>query len=127
LTCERAAANVEYYWRKKLVDNASEGDEVNIQHVRRDPEQATAASRKHHYPIEPRKIVIASIKASDKNLSCREICRRMDKKLERNSMLLPLESWMSKTHDRTWEGNYLHQKTRPSVSKYISLIKPAGA
>jgi hypothetical protein len=127
LTCERAAANVEYYWRKKLVDNTSEGDDVNIQHVRRDPEQATAPSRKQHYPIDPRKVEIASIKASGKNLSCLEICRRMDKKQERDPKLLPLKSWIRKSKDRTWEGNYLNELTRSAVRKYISLIKPAGA
>lgn len=112
-------------WKRKVEIDALEAEAIAKIRLKR-----RALITERHYPknrkSDPRKSTIAIIKADSPDFTTLGICRLMDNKLENNKRLAPLRSWSTKSKERTWVGNYRHDLTTSSVSKYVSLIAPAG-
>jgi len=125
LTVERLIDHTRYHWKEKI-----EAEERRLRTQSTLPKAVdtsiTPFALKGRKPTDPRKIEIAAIKAYKVGISCLDICRKMDRQQERKTGLSPLDTWVKKSGQRTWEGNYRHKLTSSAVQKYVSEIRAAG-
>jgi hypothetical protein len=90
--------------------------------------QGTSVGRRQRRPPDPRKELIARLKARNPNAKARRICELIDQTLEkvapiRRDNLSPLQSWGKKApRERTWVGLYDSNETRNSVRGYVNKV-----
>jgi hypothetical protein len=83
-----------------------------------------------HRPIDPRKELIARLKARDPNTNARKICELIDQKINkeapiRQNNFAPLERWGKQASgERSWVGFYDHTKTHSLVRSYVNKVPP---
>jgi hypothetical protein len=80
------------------------------------PQPLVRSSRRVKSKSDDRKTAIRELKAKNPNASQLEICRLMDKKIERATRLQaqrlgPLPTWVERFGKTTWEANFLDKKT----------------
>jgi hypothetical protein len=79
--------------------------------------------------IDPRKELIAGLKARNPNRPARKICELIDRQIAstpiRRAILAPLEPWQRKAPGkRSWVEVYDHAKTRNLVRSYVNKVPP---
>lgn len=90
--------------------------------------QGTSASRRR--PVDPRKELIARLKARDLKAPARRICELIDQTIEntariRKERLAPLESWRIQAPGaRSWVDFYDHANTRNRVRTFVNKVPP---
>ena len=88
------------------------------------------ASRRQVRHVDPRKELIAGLKARNPNTTARRICELIDQKIEKappilRGNLVPLESWQGLAPgERSWVGLYNTSKTHNQVRSYVNKVPP---
>jgi len=119
--CDQVREKVRAQWMQKLVAEPGESEgQDTTRPAQKIPKAASVQKRKRNRPIDPRHTEIAVIKARTPGISHLEVCREMDRKLERNPAMGPRDTWVTKSNERTWVGNYNHKKTTSAVRAYVS-------
>jgi hypothetical protein len=92
--------------------------------------RGTLASRRQLRYVDPRKELIASLKARNPNTKARRICELIDQTIEkaapiRRGNLVPLESWQrQEPGERSWVGLYDTSKAHNRVRAYVNKVPP---
>jgi hypothetical protein len=85
--------------------------------------------RRQHRRVDPRKVLIAELKARHPDAPARKICELIDNHVNTTPIskhaLAPLESWRTKALvTRSWVDVYDHPKTHESVRSYVNKVPP---
>ena len=92
--------------------------------------RGSLATRRQVRYVDPRKELIAGLKARNPNTSARRICELIDQTIEktapiRRGNLVPLESWQRQAPgERSWVGLYDTSKAHNRVRSYVNKVPP---
>jgi hypothetical protein len=92
-------------------------------------QSAKDGSRRSRRLIDERKVLIASLKARNRDTRARKICELIDNQIEKEPRavyrLIPLQSWVKKASGlRTWTEFYDNKPTRNLVRAYVNKVPP---
>jgi hypothetical protein len=107
-------------WIDKMEHSIRQGEESRI--------PASSKRTPQHPHIDPKKELIAQLKARNPNANARKICELIDQKINREAPIrqknfAPLEQWVKQAPGkRSWADLYDHTKTHNLVRSYVNKV-----